>query len=305
MDEPQFIAEAMGTMKARAEMTLEALGQKNDRVFISVFTAPDRIGHTFYRYLDPKSPAPKSGDVTANAAALDASYDEMDRIVGKVVAALGAGDILLIMSDHGFGSFRRGFHMNRWLAQEGYLVLKAGVKEPRDFFLDVDWSKTRAYGMGTGSIYVNIKGRERDGSVDPGEARKVATEIAKKILAVKDGKTQVVVGAFLGDEIYQGPQRRDAPDVRVALADGYRASWATTLGGIPTTLFEDNDKKWSGDHASADPEAVPGILVSNVPIQSAAPRIEDLSATAYAFTGVTPPPGVVGTSLIAGPGGAK
>ena len=124
-----------------------------------------------------------------------------------------------------------------------------------------------------------MAGRDQYGIVPPEAAAGLAKKIAARLLKVKDGKEKPVRATYLGDEIFRGTERRDAPDIRVALADGYRASWSTTLGGIPDVLFQDNLKKWSGDHASADPADVPGILVSNVPVR-ANPRIEDLAATA-------------------------
>jgi predicted AlkP superfamily phosphohydrolase/phosphomutase len=300
MDEKQFVAEAFATMRRSAEITVGALREGTDRLVVSVFTSPDRIGHMLYRHIDPAHPARDAKPNPELARALDDAYLEMDRIVGEVRSALSPEDKLLVMSDHGFGSFRRGFHMNSWLRANGFQVLKPGAKEGREFFQDVDWKKTKAYALGTGSIFLNIAGRERDGSVPPEQARKVAEQIAAKLKGLRDGKTPVVRGVLLGDEAYDGPRRKDAPDVRVALAEGYRASWATSLGSAPAGLFEDNTKKWSGDHASALPEDVPGILVSSAPIASDAPRIEDLAATAFAFFEVPAPAGLVGRNLIEG-----
>jgi len=120
--------------------------------------------------------------------------------------------------------------------------------------------------------------------------------MAKKLVGTKDGKNVAVMAAYLGDEIYQGPARAGAPICEWP-SEGYRASWATTLGGSPTALFEDNTKPWSGDHASSRPEDVPGILVSNRPLSIRDPGLEDLSATAYKLTGQKPPEGSIGRPL--------
>lgn len=298
MSETQFVNEAIATMRWREKALLAALDERRAKLTVAVFTAPDRIGHMFYRHIDPVHPARDLKPDPKAAVALDASHVEMDRIIGAVMAKLTDDDVLLVMSDHGFGSFRRGFNLNTWLLRNGYLALKQGVTKPRDFFLDVDWSRTRAYGMGTGSIYLNLKGREGRGIVSPSEAPALAKEIADKVKTVRDGKTRVVLDAYLGDLAFKGARRREAPDIRVGLADGYRASWATTLGGIPAELFEDNLRKWSGDHASARPEDVPGVLFSNKPIDAKDPRIEDLSATAFELTGVARPSGIIGRPLL-------
>jgi predicted AlkP superfamily phosphohydrolase/phosphomutase len=294
MSETQFLREAFSTMKWEEQATLAALREGTDRVLISVFTSPDRIGHMFYRYFDPAHPAREPKPDPALVRSLDDAYLEMDRIVGEVQKLLAPEDVLLVISDHGFASFRRGFNINTWLQKEGFLTLKPGVKTPRDFFADVDWARTRAYALGTGSIYVNLRGREAHGAVDPAHAAEVAQTIRQKLLAARDGKQRPVLAAYLADDVYGGPARGDAPDVRVALADGYRASWATSLGGCPKELFEDNARKWSGDHASMRPEDVPGILVASRAPVVADPGIEDVAATVYRFVGVSPPAGVAG-----------
>ena len=297
MDEAQFLREAQHNMQWTGEALLAALRERSDRLLVAVFTSPDRIAHMFYRALDATHPAYDAA-AAAYASALDDSYVQMDTLLGQVRAELGPADILLVMSDHGFTAFRRGFNINRWLVAHGYMKLRPGVRAARDFFADVDWAHTRAYAFGTGGIYLNLRGREGQGVVPPERAKALAQEIARGLRGTRDGGTVAVLDAYLGDALYNGPARADAPDVRVALAAGYRASWSTTLGGVPAELFEDNRKKWSGDHASARPEDVPGILLSSRPLQVQQPRIEDLAATAYQWSGIEPPPTCTGRPLL-------
>lgn len=297
--EKRFLADAQATMELRADVTAAALKKGEDKVVISVFTAPDRIGHMFYRYIDKKHSAPTPGDKARFAGALDRSYEWMDAIVGRLQKELAPEDTLVLMSDHGFGSYRRGFHLNRWLVQAGYLHLKPGVKVSARLFRGVDWSKTKAYALGTGSIFLNIEGREGKGIVPAKQAAGLARQISTELKGLKDGPVVVVKEVFIGDELYAGPRRPDAPDLRVALAPGYRASWATALGGVPQGLFNNNTKKWSGDHASNHPDDVPGFVVASRPLGQGktSPRIEDIAATAYAHCGMPVPAGVVGSSL--------
>ena len=297
MDEAQFLREAQHNMQWTGEALLAALREHNDRLVVAVFTSPDRIAHMFFRALDAEHPAHDAAAATY-AAAVDDSYVQMDKTIGEVQAELSPADTLLVMSDHGFTSFRRGFNINRWLVAHGYMKLRPGVRAARDFFADVDWAHTRAYAFGTGGIYLNLRGREGQGVVPPDRARALAQELGKGLRGTRDGSTVAVLDAYLGDALYEGPARADAPDVRVALAAGYRASWSTTLGGVPEALFEDNHKKWSGDHASARPEDVPGILLSSRPLQVAQPRIEDLAATAYQWAGIAPPATCMGRPLL-------
>lgn len=296
MDDGQFLREALATMRLEGKVLDAALERRSSRLLVSVSVSPDRIGHMFFRYLDPVRPEHAADQSFVRG--LDDSYVEMDRVVGEAVTRLAPSDTLVVLSDHGFTSFRRGFNLNTWLARNGFLAFNKGAKKSRELFADVDWSRTRAYALGTGSIWVNVRGREAKGIVDPDDASKVAQAIARKIVETKDGSAgRVVLAAYLGDDLYAGPERSAAPDVRVALAPGWRASWATSLGGAPDGLFDDNDKKWSGDHASARPEDVPGILVTNRPLKVKDPGIEDVAATAYGMMGVKPPAGLVGRAL--------
>jgi len=79
------------------------------------------------------------------------------------------------------------------------------------------------------------------------------------------------------EEIYSGPFTDQAPDLLACMARGYRASWTTALGGAPETVFEDNTKRWGGDHIM-DPSLVPGVLFSNRPVLSREPSLTDLAA---------------------------
>ena len=75
---------------------------------------------------------------------------------------------LLVLSDHGFAPYRHSFNLNTWLLNNGYITRKEGVTaDGSEPFFDVDWSRTRAYGLGLNGLYLNIRGREHEGIVDP------------------------------------------------------------------------------------------------------------------------------------------
>src|ERR1700691_328060 len=76
---------------------------------------------------------------------------------------------LLVLSDHGFAPYRHSFNLNTWLLNNGYIARKPGASgDASEPFSDVDWSRTRAYGLGLNGLYLNLRGRERDGIVEPG-----------------------------------------------------------------------------------------------------------------------------------------
>jgi hypothetical protein len=87
------------------------------------------------------------------------------------------------------------------------------------------------------------------------------------------------------EQLYSGPYVSEAPDLLVNFAEGYRVSWGTPLGGVPAGLFEDNVKKWSGDH-TFDPAQTPGVLFMNRPFDCDAVSLLDLAPTLLSALGL-------------------
>jgi predicted AlkP superfamily phosphohydrolase/phosphomutase len=205
------------------------------------------------------------------------------------------------MSDHGFGTFRRGFNLNTWLLQAGYHKLaKPWKQEESQFFDNTDWSKSRAYGIGLNSLYINEAGREREGVVAPGPDKdNLVREIAQKLEALTDPKTgeRAVLKAYLAKDVYTGANVGQAPDIVLGFNRGFRISWQSPLGGFPREVFEDNTQKWSGDHMAA-PDVLPGIVFANRAIAAETPALYDLTATVLATFGVEAPDGVIGKDIL-------
>src|ERR1700686_2928559 len=152
---------------------------------------------------------------------------------------------LLVLSDHGFAPYRDSFNLNSWLLNNGYIVRKEGASgDPNETFADVDWNRTRAYGLGLNGLYLNLRGREREGVVDPNQGDALLREIRQKLLEVRDPKdnSQVITRIDLASEAYQGPYARSGPDALVGYNRGYRAGWKTILGAFPADVLEDNTK---------------------------------------------------------------
>jgi predicted AlkP superfamily phosphohydrolase/phosphomutase len=193
--------------------------------------------------------------------------------------------------------------VNTWLRERGYLVqgaIPAG-QENADFFPGIDWHRTRAYALGTGQIYVNLRGREGQGIVAPGaEYDALLDEIARRLEAEVDPTTgqSFVSRVYKGPEIFRGAAPERMPDLQIAFRDGYRTSWRTPLGGVPADLFEPNMRKWSGDHAASDAADTPGVILSTARLGAANPSIIDLAPTALAFFGVPVPAQMTGQRLL-------
>jgi predicted AlkP superfamily phosphohydrolase/phosphomutase len=154
----------------------------------------------------------------------------------------------------------------------------------------IDWKRTRAFAIGLNSLYLNVRDRERHGVVAASERAALAREIAGQLMGWKDPQNGafVVTQALVREDAYHGPHVRDAPDIIVGYARGYRASWDTTTGKIPATLLEDNDREWSGDHCM-DSRTVPGVLLANRPLKSTEADLQDLPVSILAHFGITAP----------------
>jgi len=308
IDEEAFMQDVWDTFRESEAITLHELENRNSDLMISVFVETDRTSHMMYRLFDPEHPRYDAALAAKYGDSILKTYQRSDEIIGKVRAKLDSDDILLVLSDHGFHSWRRGFNVNSWLVQEGFMTLKGGAKSTTKKFLqDVDWSKTKAYALGVGGIYVNLAGREGKGIVKPGaEYDQVMADIADRMTKVLDPKTgkPAVDKVYAAKETWKGDRVGDGQDMQVGMASGYRVSSATPLGGAPEGLFEDNMKKWSGDHATTDTALTEGILLSSVKISDEHPAIGDLAPTILTLLGVTVPPTYDGRILkIAAPAG--
>jgi predicted AlkP superfamily phosphohydrolase/phosphomutase len=216
----------------------------------------------------------------------------------------------MVMSDHGFHSFRRGVNLNTWLVQNGYMAFEGRLDDKKGledlfgrgkFFEGVDWSRTKAYAVGLGQIYFNLRGREGQGVVSAGsEYKALQDEIRGKLLQLKDPDTGEVVfrDIYKRDDIYKGEYLQNAPDLQVGFNDGFRVGWQDTLGGVTRAVVENNNRKWSGDHCATATEISGGVFFSNRKINTATPHIMDLSPTVLKLLGAPIPSDVDGKPLL-------
>jgi predicted AlkP superfamily phosphohydrolase/phosphomutase len=311
----EFFLDDMNRTADDFEKMMETqLASGSDRLYIQVFDFTDRIGHMFWRYLDPGHPFHDPGHDPRHVSLMQEemlkAYQRMDQIVGKAWKLAGPDALFIVLSDHGFGSFRRGMNYNSWLVDHGYMTVvgDAGetktlkdLFETRLFFEKVDWSRTKAYAMGLGGIYINLAGRETKGSVQPGEEYdRVREEIIAGLEASIDPATgeRPVTKVYRREEMYSGFDATLIPDLRVGNNLGYRIGWQTALGQVPRNVYEDNLKAWSGDHCSVDPELVKGILFVNRKLTRSDPAIIDVMPTVLKEMGITIPGDVDGRPFL-------
>jgi predicted AlkP superfamily phosphohydrolase/phosphomutase len=286
-----FLEQTYKMGEEREKQFFKALETTRKGLVVTVFDETDRIQHMFWRYRKDgyKGLREKADDLSRDA--IENLYKHADDMVGRTMERLNDDDLLLVMSDHGFKGFNVCVHFNNWLYENGYLHLKEGKSEGGEWFKDIDWSKTRAYGFGLNGIYLNIKGRESQGIVEPGEEEEtLKAEIIEKLTGLKDPRTgeTAINQAFDTRKIYVGPYKDNGPDILVGTNDGYRVAWSSVTGTVGGDVFYDNTKAWSGDHC-VDPRLVPGILYSNWKINADNPRILDIAPTILDLFGIKPP----------------
>ena len=249
----------------------------------------DQVAHMMWRAMDPQHPGYNAERDKPYAHVVEELYVGLDAIVGETLDRMSADDLLVVMSDHGFTSWRRSFHLNSWLRDNGYLALAdPRMTEDPGFFANVDWSKTRAYAMGLNGLYINLKGREKSGTVDAGNRTALMDEISAKLLQVIDPQTgaPAITKVYSRDKVYSSAGHDGiAPDLIVGYAKGTRGSDESVLGGMPPAVIVDNTDPWSGDHCM-DHEAVPGILLTSRPLKKPAPSLQTLAAAILAEYGI-------------------
>jgi len=308
IDEEAFWKQALNIWQERRLQLLDALKNTRKGSVVCVFDGTDRVSHMFHRYLDPTHPANEGKDVEWGKDKVGEIYSIADKLVGEVQEKLNPErDRLMIISDHGFCQFKRGLNLNAWLRDEGYLALKvdapvdeeSGKQTSRDWLLDVDWSKTRAFSLGLTGMFINRKARERDGIVEEGqELTELKAEICAKLMKLVDPKTGETIfrDVFDAEKIFTGPYVFEAPDLFMGYKRGYRNAWNGATGSCPVEAFSDNTKAWSGDHC-IDPREVPGVLFSEVPVNTDNPNLMDMAPTALQLFGLKPPTYMQGQPL--------
>lgn len=315
IDEDVFFQDVDFTVSKYEEMLYGLLedrhaGGQDWDVLVHYFEFTDRVQHMMWRYFDPKHPlyteegAAKYGDAILNA------YQRMDAIVGETRKRMPNDGMLMVVSDHGFASFRRAVNYNTWLVKNGFMRLNGEDADRKnledlfgqgDFFVNVDWSATQAYALGLGQIYINLQGREKNGIVKPGaDYERVTNAIHDGLLAYVDEETgeHPVVHVWRRDEVYTEYDPSLIPDLIPSNGEGYRVGWQDSLGGIAKTVVEDNDHLWSGDHCSVYPPLVDGILFANIPLSNKRADMVDVMPTVLDLYHVAPTTHLDGESLL-------
>jgi predicted AlkP superfamily phosphohydrolase/phosphomutase len=298
IDEKAFLGLSETIFNERMEILKLALEDFKNGFLFYYFEDLDMIQHMFWRYTDDKHSLFEENHEFSRV--ITEYYKKFDNVVGEIVDKLDEDAVLIVLSDHGFGSYRKSVNINRVLFNNGFLALEENIKEGKEFFKGVDWSRTEAYALGFGGIYLNISNRDKYGIVNEKDIVKLKEDVSHCLLKVKDPQTNsnIIKHVYVSENNSSRDAFMNMPDLFIGFADGYRASWQTALGGTPINEIENNDKKWSGDHL-IDPVLVPGVIFSNREIISKETSILDLAPTILSVFGISIPDKLQGKPLLA------
>jgi predicted AlkP superfamily phosphohydrolase/phosphomutase len=243
-------------MEQKIAITRHLIRNEPWDVFISVLRSLDAVQHTFWKYMDPEHPDHDPAQAEQYGRVIPDIYIMIDGFLGELTEILGDDVCLMVMSDHGFGRKQpTTSQINPWLATRGLLAYRGGsgggasllrrvyrrvvgltsrrMKErlwalfpslrdsvqSRLCFSGIDWSRTRAYSDSLfANVRINLKGREREGIVEPGpEQEQLLAELVKELRGLKDSATgePIVRDVLLKEDSYQGPYVGKAPDILV------------------------------------------------------------------------------------------
>jgi predicted AlkP superfamily phosphohydrolase/phosphomutase len=311
IDEKTFLEDAYFTERKFAEMMRGMLDGGDFKLYVQVFELTDRVAHMFWRLLDPEHPSYDADLAATYGSAVRDAYQFMDKVVGEARDRMGPDDILLICSDHGFHTWHKSVNYNTWLVRNGFMTLTSNTPGAEmkledlfgkgQFWPNVDWSRTKAYALGLGDIYINVRGREGQGIVEPGEEyERIRNQLIEQLEAFVDPENgeHPVRKVFRREDVYNGFDKDLIPDLLAANSPKYRVSWQTSLGGIPRDLLEVNARKWSGDHCSLDPRITKGVFFSNRRLRAEDANILDLMPTILGYLDLPVPGDVDGKRLV-------
>ncbi|HWQ16156.1 MAG TPA: alkaline phosphatase family protein [Roseiflexaceae bacterium] len=249
--------------------------------FMAHVMETDRLHHFYWEEMEQGHPR--------YAPAFREFYRRVDHLLGEVRGWLDEDTTLVVLSDHGFCTIRQEVYVNTWLHEAGYL--RYTREQPRGL---EDMAPTSvAYSLDPGRIFLNVRGREPGGRVAPGaEYERLRREVAEMAMGMADPASgePMVERVYLREELYNGPHVDAAPDLVLAMRDGYDPKGAF---GKRTLTFK--GQALVGMHTT--PDAL--LYMRGAPRFSRRPTIADVAPTILELLGVPAPADMDGRSLTA------
>jgi predicted AlkP superfamily phosphohydrolase/phosphomutase len=267
------------------ELIMHLMTTKPWDFFMHVDMGVDRIHHGFWKFFDERHPLYEPGNPYEHA--IRDYYIHIDRQIGERLALLDDDAVVLVVSDHGGQPMMGGICFNEWLKQEGYLTLEY---QPEGIVplekCEVDWDKTLAWGSGGyyARLFLNVKGREPNGIIEPEDYEKVRDELAQRIAAITDPEGNCIGSvAHKPEEIYK-EVNNIAPDLIVYFGN-LRWRSVGSLGLNRIHAFENDTGPDDANHAQNglyiyyDPKGQGAGLGPRQHLMDVAPTILELMGT--------------------------
>lgn len=273
------------SLEARARVMAALLENEPHDLFIGVFTETDRVQHFFFDAIEEPS-HPQHDRVMR-------FYRDVDAVVGHLAALCRDDDELIILADHGFCRIEQELFLNHWLAEQGYLAMKRG--DAGAPLKEIDPAKSRAFALDPGRIFLNVRGRQPDGCVDPRDVEKLREEIAAGLAAMRvrvpwQAEPICPLTHILPrEEIYSGPWSQLAADLVLHTRDGFEMKGKFN----PPSLAQLGHL--TGMHTFGDAM----LYVRGRKWPAGTPRIIDLAPTILSLMGIPVPPEMEGRALFA------
>jgi len=265
--------------------------------FMMCDIAPDRLHHVFWQYYDPQHPLYEPGNKFETV--FQEYYRALDRELASLVELIPEDAVTIVMSDHGARPMMGGLCFNDWLAQEGYLTLAdplSGVTPMKE--ANVDWNRTVAWGDGGyyGRLFLNVKGREPQGIVEPARYEEVRDELIAKLEAMPGPDGEPLGTTVMKPQDVYPEVKGVAPDLIVYFGD---LAWRSVGSiGNPSLFTYENDT--GPDGANHDRDGV--FVMTGAPGQPAGRvdglRLVDVGPTILSMYGIDAPEGAVGRSFL-------
>ena len=290
----EFITQADYVLDERLNLLEYANKDYDDGLLFFYFSSTDLQAHMLWWDGEDNHPTRSATEARDAFDHIKSIYRRMDDVLGEMLKRYGKEATVMVLSDHGFANFGRQFNVNTWLRDNRYLQ----PSTVSSILANPDWAGTTAYGLGINGVYINQRGRERNGIVSPGaEREELLSKLVAEFEAVRDTNGKKVINkAYRSDQAFSGPELAFAPDIILGFDRNYRASWDTCLGGVGDEVLSDNDSAWAADHC-ADAAVVPGVLFCNRPIDAAAPALTDLAPTILNAFGLAKPSSMTGNNI--------
>lgn len=295
-DDKERLLEDIYTMtRRRFKVVRDWVKTKEWDFFIFVEMGVDRIHHGYWRYHDASHRLYEKGHKLEFA--IRDYYRYLDGEIGSVLPLIPEGTDIWVVSDHGARTMAGAICVNEFFLRKGWLSLKESPGKPRPLKTkDIDWSKTLCWGEGGyySRIFMNVRGREPQGAIEPGDYERVRTEIKEALESLGDENGKPIgTKVFRPEEVYR-EVKNVPPDLIVYFGD---LAWrsAGTVGTGDLHIFENDTGPDDANHAQHGLFILSGQGVT--PGRREGVEIYDVAPTVLARMGLEVPADMIGKAI--------